>query len=369
MIRFIALFMCFAHIALAQTRTIGLFLVSEDASLNKSTLTTWNNGAGFIMNKGSPDVAADFNRVKLSKALKYKKYNSPDACVRSDGCVAKAAVSLGLDGIMIALLIPTGEEKYEIEYRYVSADETQKPIINHPSYKVSNMFEEIASAVAGAASEMMVEKKGTLVLSRMPASMRVTLNTIKVASDTIQLKVGKYQLEATSEGYLTFRKTIEIVRGEVLRETIVLEQQAVARSDDLTEKFPRRAMVEMGTEIDISTPMSQRTKYKIGAWTTTGIAIASFATATVFMVKGYEVLDKAETCSQEFCPDFIGESYLDAQDDMKTYNYTANVMWGVGGAAAISAVTLWVLSAYADDETLPISIVPTHDGGMIFGTF
>lgn len=367
MTRLIIVLMCLSVECFAENTSIGFFLVTDDASIKSSTLSEWHNAAGFRFKKSSQSLTVIFDRASLQSNLKYTKLDTPDACVRSDACVRKVAKSLSFEGIIIATLFIT-DHRYQIGCRYVHADEQQESVFVRTSYSVSNMMEEIATAVATLSNDMIAEKRGTLVLNRAD-SVSVLLNSTPVTSDTLQLKVGTYKLEAYEQGYVSYRSVIHIVEGEVLHETITLEKEEVARGHDADQEQPRRAIVGVSEIQTIDVPTSQHEAYVIGAWSTTGLTVAAFATAATFTVLGKKIQDKAEQCSEEFCPDFVGTTYTDAQDDAKRDSYIANAMWAIGSASAISAITLWVLTAFDADEPPSVSIMPTENGGMILSRF
>lgn len=89
---------------------------------------------------------------------------------------------------------------------------------------------------------------------------------------------------------------------------------------------------------------------RTAAWITGGAALAAAITGLAFGLQQREELDEAETCQQDYSCRHSAE--LDVlQDRASSRALVANVSFGVAGAAAVSAVVLFLLSRSSDHVT------------------
>lgn len=367
--------MCATSAAVAQEKVIGFFL-ANDAGLNKTKLSEWHDATSFSIEKKSKAISNlvfQTDRSVLTRALRYKSYNDVDACVRDENCVRKTLEKEMLDVLVIATLLQQGE-KFEVELVVVHKDPNQKTIKTKTPYQLSNMMDEVASAVSALVVEQLQEQRGTIMVVVSPSDAQILCNGTPIKVGATQLKAGTYVIQISKNGFITHEEKVRVVSGDQTTISVTLQekisaQHRVAEEGVSPSRRPKSLEVR---EVEIQSSAYDRKKaYLISASVTSSLSVAAFIVGGVYAAKVQESVEKAQRCSTTFCPDFIGSAYTDEKAKANDNQLLANMMWGIGGATTLASITLWVLYGLEEDtQHIPdISFVPVHDGGMVLITY
>lgn len=152
----------------------------------------------------------------------------------------------------------------------------------------------------------------------------------------LKLDVGEYEVQVTAHGYEPFTTTVKLPGGE----------QEVITAD----------LVATGSE---DPPQSQ----KLAPPAFIGMASATLALVASAAIIGGVALKR----SSDYKASAYDEGWEDDQKTGRALALTADVLWGVAGAAAVTAVVLAIFTDFGSEKKPAVSFSPT--GLTIQGVF
>jgi len=292
----------------------------------------------------------------------------------SDTCSSNVGATLSLDYLVTGQLTRikgTGNaSSFNLDLQLVSVksgkrergetvkgDTEQQLIIN------------VTPAVVKLVQSILTERSGALVLTSSEPGASVKVDDVVVGVTPLDGRVtvagGPHIIAAEKDGYVTWKKEVRITAGGLAEESVHL-----VPSPDTIAAWE-----------------SKQTKLRIGAYSSTALAVIGAGAAVAFQVlaaqeynsptKGFAFYRTQLNEGREVGPN--GEDYRGLAGSTKakitTYQTLSWVGMGVGAAAAVSAAVLWVLSddpgKYRAYREVQVALFPTTNGGFaaVSGSF
>jgi hypothetical protein len=218
---------------------------------------------------------------------------------------------------------------------------------------------------------------GTIeIKTEPPAGVEVVLNGVSVGKTPIaplRAVVGTAVLELRADGYVTVRRTVEVESQGVFREFFKLVPEAriepAPPPPPVITLLPAPSPSPTPSPVSVTPAVPPTAKpsggLPAGFWVFSGLAVVGLATGATF---GILSNNDATRSNDIGCPSRSASDAecLAIQDDIATKRTVTGISLGVGGAAALSAVLVLILSGGPEPATTwvaPMAEMP----GLVVG--
>ena len=306
---------------------------------------------------------------QLRTLLGYERQQQLLGC-SSDSCSSNLGASLNMDylvtGQLTAIKGSGGAVSYSLDLQLVSVKTGKR----ERGETVTGATEQqliinVTPAVVKLVQSILKERSGALVLVSSEAGSTVKVDDVVIGVTPLDGRValagGPHIVAVEKDGYVTWQKEVRIKANDLDEESVHL-----VPSPDTIAAWE-----------------SKQSKLRFGAISTTALAAVGIATGIVMQLKAGSEYATFSGFRNELSKgnelDDMGRSNRTGATSSKalvsTYQTISFIGLGVGGASAIAATVLWVLSddpgKYRAYRELNVAFVPTSTGGFasLFGTF
>jgi PEGA domain-containing protein len=326
-------------------------------------------------------VASELDRLGVFKVvtsdairdmLAFEKQRQMLGCADS-GCIAEIGGALGVDYLVsgkVTRLAASKDapESFTLELTLSSVKRGQREgSVIETGRSEAELVGKTGRAVQKLVQKVLSGRTGTLVVASSEAGAVVKIDDQVKGTTPLQgqiaLPAGPHALVVEKQGFVSFQKDVQIQPGKLTDERATL-----VPSPDFIRDYE-----------------SRQRKVRLGAWISTGVAVAGVAGAVLLQADATRVYGTDSTPGtflyarrklldgQEIDP-VTGVDYRAQAAALKskvsqreTFSYVAA---GVGGAAAVTATWLWIAGddpgryARYRDVATRLDVVPLPGGAL-----
>lgn len=303
---------------------------------------------------------------QLRTLLGYERQQQLLGC-SSDSCSSNLAANINMDYLVTGQLTRikgTGNtSSYSLDLQLVSVKSGRR----EKGETVTGATEQqlivnVTPAVVKLVQPILKDRSGSLVMLSSEAGSTVKVDDVVVGvtplDSRITLAGGPHIVAVEKDGYVTWQKEVRVTPGGLAEESARL-----VPSPDTIEAYE-----------------SKQTKLRIGAYSSTGLAVAGIAAGVVFQFLASQEYNSNFASAREKLNQGVESGDVDgttvdyravagaSKAKITTYQLVSFIGIGVGAAAAVAATVLWVLSEdpgkYRAYRNVSIAFMPTLNGGF-----
>jgi hypothetical protein len=326
-------------------------------------------------------VASELDRLGVFKVvtseairdlLAFEKQRQMLGCTDA-GCMAEVGGALGVDLLVsgkVSRLAATRDvpESFTLELTLTSVKKGQREgSIIETGRSEADLLGKATRAAQRVVQKVLAGRSGTLVVAASEAGAVVKVDDQVKGTTPLQgqipLPAGPHALSVEKQGFVAFQREVQILPGQVADERVTL-----VPSPDFIREYEAR-----------------QKKLRLGAWISTGVAVAGLAGAVLLQADASRVYGTESTPGTFL---FARRKLLDGVevDPITGVNYRAQasalkatvsqrenasyLAAGVGAAAAVAATWLWIAGDDPDryagyrTATARLEVTPRPGGAL-----
>lgn len=335
--------------------------------------TSRRAGAIFLPTPGVPaDLSADLSEVlaaglerggaaevvaleRFGLMLREEGGGVIESCARDAGCVRRAGRKAGVDFVVVAdARRASGGFRLTLT-RYSVAVE----IVRVLTFDLDEELGQLAESLESARGELLRPEGALLLVDADVADANVRLDGVFLGATPLaprEIVAGEHRITLQAVGYVPFDGPVRCEAATLCRVPVRLQLEPLPVAERPT---PTPTPVEpfIGTTPPVR-PRKGMSTQRILAWTSVGLAVAAGATGTGFAVGTKQTEDELNAkCDKGTRVCTVSRARAESlREDGELYATLTNVFYGVAGAAAVTAVVLFLTEP--DDEPATVEVFP-----------
>lgn len=310
----------------------------------------------------------------IRNMLAFEKQRQMLGCADS-GCMAEIGGALGVDWLVSGSVTRLGAgggvpETYSLELTLTSVRRASREgSVIESARTESELVQKTGKAAQRLVAKILAGRAGRLVVTLEEAGAVVKVDDQAKGTTPLRgpitLPSGPHQLVVEKRGFVAYQKDVQVEAGKLEEERVTL-----VPSPDFVREYE-----------------SRQKKLRLGAWISTGVAVAGLATAVALQVSASSLYGN-ETTPGTFLYDRArlqdgievqnGVNLRDQANRLKsdidtrqTWSYVAG---GLGGVAAVAATYFWIAGEDPHryqgfvEPTARVDLAPTPGGALASAT-
>jgi hypothetical protein len=310
----------------------------------------------------------------IRNMLAFEKQRQMLGCTDA-GCMAEIGGALGVDwlisGKVTKLAASAGvPETYSLDLTLTNVRKAQRESSVIESARTeAELVQKTGKAAQKLVSKILAGRSGRLVVVVEETGATVIVDE-QVKGTTplrgaIVLPAGPHALAVEKKGFVAYQRDVQVEAGKVIE-----ERASLVPSPDFVKEYEAR-----------------QKKLRLGAWISTGVAVAGIAAAVALQVSANSIYGNESTPGTFLYDRARLQAGIETQNgvdlrseastlksDIETRQTMSYVALGVGSAAAIAATYFWIAgddpNRYAGfaDRTARLDVTPLPGGAMAAAT-
>lgn len=207
----------------------------------------------------------------------------------------------------------------------------------------------VTDAIANLERRLREKGLQQLLVFAEPASARIVVDGKDVGASpaSIELAAGSHTLEVSADGFEKVERTFNFNLNRSSEMTVTLEPKGAAVASDAPKAEPKPGETKPALEPGPPPPPPPMVateapkKGRVFTWVAGGVAIASAGAGLGLGLAASG--EAAKFTSVQHAPEAVQGNYDAARQSSESLALGANVAYGVAGAAAITAIVLFIL--------------------------
>jgi hypothetical protein len=310
----------------------------------------------------------------IRNMLAFEKQRQMLGCADA-GCMADLGGALGVDWLVsgkVTKLAASGgiPETYSLDLTLTNVRKAQREgSVVEAARTEAELVQKTGKAAQKLVARILAGRSGRLVVSVEEVGAVVKVDDQARGTTPLRgpivLPAGPHAVAVEKKGFVAYQKDVQVEAGRVIEERV-----ALIPSPDFVKEYE-----------------SRQKKLRLGAWISTGVALAGLGTAVALQVSANSLYGN-ESTPGTFLYDRArlqgGVETLNGIDlraeanklksDIETRQTASYVTGGVGVVAAVAATYFWIAGEdphrYAGfAETARLDVAPTPGGALASATF
>jgi hypothetical protein len=343
------------------------------------------NGASKELTSAAGGIAAnELDRMQtfqivtaeaIRNMLAFEKQRQMLGCTDA-GCMADLGGALGVDWLVsgkVTKLAAAGgvPETFTLELTLTNVRKAQREgSVIETARTEAELVQKTGKAAQRLVARILAGRSGRLVVSVAEVGAVVKVDDQARGTTPLRgpvvLPAGPHALTVEKKGFVAFQKDVQVEAGKIVEERV-----ALIPSPDFVKEYE-----------------SRQKKLRLGAWISTGVAVAGIGAAVALQVSASSLYGNESTPGTFLYDRARLQNGVEVQNgvdlraqanqlksDIETRQTASYVAGGIGVAAAVAATYFWIAgedpNRYAGfaEPSARLDVTPTPGGALASATF
>ncbi len=311
----------------------------------------------------------------IRNMLAFEKQRQMLGCADA-GCMAEIGGALGVDWLVSGKVTKLGAsagipETFSLDLTLTNVKKAQREgSVIETARTETELVQKTGKAAQKLVAKILAGRTGRLVVSIAESGAVVKVDDQAKGTTPIKgalsLPAGPHTLTVEKKGFVSYQKDVQVESGKVVEEHVTL-----VPSPDFVKDYE-----------------SRQKKIRLGAWISTGVAVAGIATAVALQVNANSLYGNESTPGTFLYDRARLQAGVEVQggvdlraeanklkSDIETRQTMSYVAMGLGGVAAIAATYFWIAgedpNRYSGfvEPAARLDVAPLPGGALASATF